>query len=76
MKRLYEETKHDPWGIGVYYDYRKKRYIRHCQSLNSVHHRGSTKWLRRQANKKIRRSGEAYRHSQDRKVFDYWQEPF
>ena len=69
LKKLHEETKNSCLG-GAYYDDRKKRIVKY--SLNSGS--GTTKAIRRQANKRIRKQDEAYQGGEYKKAYDYWWE--
>ena len=71
LKRLYDKTKHH-YGAGVYFDKDKNRYIRYYASKRS----GNTKYLKRQSNKRVRRSQSSMRHGQYKRLFDYWWELF
>ena len=57
LKKLYDETK-NWYGAGAYYDEDKKRYIRYSPCKNS----GYTKYLRKVANRKVRRSKDCLKH--------------
>lgn len=68
IKKLYEKTK-TSHVAGVYYDRCKGRYIRFSPSDTA-----DTKYLRRQANKQVRKIIILYQRSQYKKVFEYkWQ---
>lgn len=69
LKKTYDETKHY-YGSGVYYDDKKKRYIRYYPSSKT----GYTKYLRRISNKRVRRMDydDVLKYGQYRKMFDYW----
>ena len=71
LKKLYDETK-NWYGAGAYYDEDKKRYIRYSPCRNS----GYAKYLRKVANRKVRRSKDCLKHGSYRKVYDYWWELF
>lgn len=66
MRHLYSETK-TRYGCGVYFDERKRRFIK-AQKASS----GYTKWLKRKANKRVRRDDEIYRGGSYRKLYEYW----
>ena len=66
LKKLYKKTHY--WGSGVYYDEKKKRFVK--MSLNGRGH--TTKYFRKKANKKVRKYKGDLSHSDYRKVFDYW----
>ena len=70
IKKLYAQTKHK-YGRGVYYDKDKERYVRYYISK-----RGRGKWLRRQSNKKARKSTRLPNFCAYRRLFDYWWELF
>lgn len=67
LRKLYNKTKND-WGSGVWYDDKKKRYIRIYLSNVSGH----SKYWRRVSNKKVRKTKILLRYNQYKKVFDYW----
>lgn len=69
LKRTYSATKNG-WGAGVYYDEDKKRLIRYSPSKKSSRPR----YLRNQANRKVRKTLTALHHGQYRKIYDYWWE--
>lgn len=72
LKKLCDETKYSSRGAGAYYDEDKKRYIRYSPCRNS----GYAKYLRKVANRKVRRSKDCLKHGSYRKVYDYWWELF
>lgn len=59
-------------GAGAYYDEDKKRYMRYSPCRNF----GYAKYLRKVANRKVRRSKDCLKHGSYRKVYDYWWELF
>ena len=65
LKKVYEETK-NRYGPGVWYDSAKKRYKRITFSKS-----GYTKFLRRMANKKVRKRKECCNGAQYKREFDY-----
>lgn len=67
LKKLYDKTYNQYRG-GAYYDARKRRFVRYWASNTP----GYTKYLRRQTNKKIRRSDELYQGGLYKKAFEYW----
>lgn len=69
IRKLYNETR-NRWTAGAWYDERKHRYVR----FYSCRTPGYTKWLRRQSNKRLRRSPNIYKGKQYKKLFDYWWE--
>ena len=67
LKKLYEQTRHQIGG-GAYYSERKKSYVKYSAS-DSIR---ITKYLRRQSNRKVRKSNELANGNQYRKHYDYW----
>ena len=67
LKKLYNETKYYI-GTGVWYDERKKRYIRYSPSHKSK----LPKYLKRLSHRKVRKLNRLMQGNQDRRVFDYW----
>ena len=71
LKKLYEQTHaRRKYAGGAYFNEDKHRYVKYCPYTRS--RTGIAKWLRKQANKKIRRLNKSLRNSQYRKVYDYW----
>lgn len=70
IAKLYKKTKHK-YGRGVYYDRNKERHVRYYISK-----RGRGKWLRRQSNKKVRKSQRLPIFCAYRRMYDYWWELF
>lgn len=66
IKKLYTQTK-NKYGRGVYYDKIKERHVRYYISK-----RGRGKWLRRQSNKKVRKSSRLPNFCAYRRKYDYW----
>lgn len=69
LRKLYNETR-SSYAAGVWYNESKHRYERFyaCRAP------GYTKWLRRQSNKRLRRSSYIFKGKQYKKLFDYWWE--
>lgn len=67
LKKLYDKTKNSCCA-GVWYDEKKKRYIRFYSSNTP----GYAKYLRRIANRKVRRAKISLKHSQYKRLYDYW----
>lgn len=67
LKKVYDETR-THCGAGVYYSDKKKRYIKYSPSNKS----GYTKYLRRLANRKVRKNKNLLRYGSYRKAYDYW----
>lgn len=71
LKKLYGETK-TQYGAGAYYDEDKKRLIKYSPRKNS----GYAKYLRKVANRKVRRNKDNLKYGSYRKIYDYWCELF
>lgn len=67
LKKLYDKTKNS-YGAGAWYNEKKERYIRFYSSNTP----GYTKYLRRIANRKVRRAKIPLKYSQYKKLYDYW----
>lgn len=71
LKKLFDETKNSSrGGGGAFYDEDKGRYIKYSPRRKPGH----AKFLRRVANRKVRRNKDHLRNGQYRKVYDYWWE--
>lgn len=66
LKKVYNETKNS-YGAGVYYDKKKKRYIK----VSASNTPGLSKWMRRIGHKKIRRMLDVPNGGAYRKAYDY-----
>ncbi len=66
LKKLYDETKNS-YGAGVYYNDRKKRYIK-CPSCSTP---GYTKYLRKISNRRVRKSDIPLKGCSYKRLFDY-----
>jgi hypothetical protein len=73
LKKLYLETKNS-CIVGAYYDDKKNRMIRYSPSDNGNAKISTTKYLKRQSNKKIRRSCDVFQRGGYKKQYDYWWE--
>ena len=71
LKKLYADTKYS-YSAGVYYDDDKGRYVKYTPRRKS----GYTKFLRRVANRKVRKNKDYFKRGLYRKVYDYWWELF
>lgn len=71
LKKLYEKTKNS-CRAGAYYDEDKDRLIKFSPRRKSKY----TKYLRKVANRKVRRYSEDLSYGSYRKVYDYWWEIF
>ena len=69
LKKLCQATQ-GSYGAGAYYDKDKDRYIRYSPRNGSSYPR----YLRRIANRKVRRSQGLPMYGAYRKVYDYWWE--
>lgn len=65
LRKTYDATRHSCIG-GVYYDKRKKRYVRYSPTRN-----GRGKYYRTAGNRKVRRTANAVNHGGYRKIYDY-----
>ena len=72
LKKLCDETKYSSRGAGAFYDEDKGRYVKYSPRRKPGH----AKFLRRVANRKVRRNKDYLRNGQYRKVYDYWWEVF
>lgn len=73
QKRRLKKLRHATQGsciAGAYYDKDKNRYIRYYPRNGSSYPR----YLRKLANRKVRRSGGIPMYGAYRKVYDYWWE--
>lgn len=70
MKKLYDETKTKLIG-GAFFDKSKGRIIRFSYSDNPRGRESMTKYLKRQSNKRVRKSDELYERGTYRRVYDY-----
>ena len=66
LEKLYNATK-TKYGSGAWYDERKGRYIKYSPSDNSKY----AKYLRKAANKKVRKTLIALQGGEFKKIFDY-----
>jgi hypothetical protein len=66
LKKLYAETK-NYYGLGVYYDKKKKRLIR-CY----ISKRGRRRYYKRYSNKLVRREKVIGDYGYFKKVYDLW----
>lgn len=66
LKKLYDATKNG-YGAGAYYDKSKKRIIRYSISDHSKH----PKYLKRRANKAVRKSDITMQRNGFKKLYEY-----
>ena len=66
LRKVYVATRNSCIA-GVYYDKRKKRYVRFSSGRN-----GRGRFYRKAGNRKVRRTKVASNHGGYRKIYDYW----
>lgn len=66
LRKLSKATERSCRG-GAYYDTDRRRYVRYYLSKT-----GYARYLRKQANRKVRRSTDLHSGNHYRKKFDYW----
>ena len=69
LKRLYGKAG-SHYRSGIWYDPRKRRYVRYWLGARS----GYRQFLKRKANRVVRRQQEPLQHGTYRKAFDYWRD--